>query len=538
MTTDAACGDEAVRQAERTRPPVSRPPPFRSGDRAPPAGHGRTRTVVIGSGFGGLAAALRARALGHQVTILERLDQPGGRARVFRRDGFTFDAGPTVITAPELLDELWALFGESRADHVSLLPVEPWYRIRFHDGRHFDYGGPLEEMAAKVAAFSPADEAGFRRLAERTRRLYEVGYLQLGAVPFHRPGTMLRAVPSLLRLGGWRSLHALVSRYLADESLRRVFTLQTLLIGGHPYRSPALYALIQHLEREGGVWFARGGTTAIITQLAALARRHGIVLRTDSTVSRVLTADGRASGVRLQDGSTVPADVVIANADAPAVYADLLPSRLRRRWSDRRLRRLQPSMGLFVLYFGTTRRYEDTAHHTIILGRRYRELLDDVFGTTAGLPDDPSLYLHRPTATDPSLAPPGQDAFYVLAPVPNLRAPIEWERGRRVMRDRVVAMLSARELPGLEGCIVSESVLTPVEFARDYLSRDGTGFSVAPTLRQSAFFRFHNRCGDVPGLYLVGAGTHPGAGVPGVLTSAKVVETMLREMSPAFEAAA
>ena len=498
---------------------------------------GRTRIVVIGAGFGGLAAALRACALGHHVTLLERLDQPGGRARVFRRDGFVFDAGPTVITAPDLLDELWALFGERRADHVELLPVLPWYRIAFTDGRRFDYGGSVEEMAAKVAAFSPGDEAGFRRLARRTRRLYEVGYLQLGAQPFHRAATMLRAVPALVRLGAWRSLYRFVARDIADESLRRVFTLQMLLIGGHPFRSPALYALIQHLERAGGVWFARGGTTALVSGLAALARRHGVVLRTGCTVQRLLVEAGRVRGVRLADGETVPADLVIADADAPAVYADLLPAGARRRWTDRRLSRLQPSMGLFVLYFGTTRRFEHVAHHTIILGRRYRALLDEVFGTAAALPDDPSLYLHRPTATDSSLAPAGQDAFYVLAPVPNLRAPIDWSRARAAMRDRVVAMLSARELPGLEACIVSETSLTPADFAHDYLSRDGAGFSVAPTLRQSAFFRFHNRCGDVGGLYLVGAGTHPGAGIPGVLTSAKLVGALLRDLPETVVAA-
>ena len=489
----------------------------------------RTRTVVVGSGFGGLAAALRARALGHEVTMLERLDQPGGRARVFRRDGFTFDAGPTVITAPDLLDELWALFGERRSDHVTLLPVLPWYRIAFADGRRFDYGGSVDEMAAKVAAFSPGDVAGFIRLAERTRRLYEVGYVRLGATPFHRIGAMLRAVPALLALGGWRSLYGFVARDIADESLRRVFTLQMLLIGGHPFRSPALYALIQHLEREGGVWFVKGGTTALVDSLVALGRRQGIELRTGCTVERLLVAGGRVNGVRLENRESVPADIVIANADAPSVYADLLPARARRRWTDRRLERLQPSMGLFVLYFGTSHRFDQTAHHTIILGRRYRALLDEVFGAGSSLPDDPSLYLHRPTATDPDLAPPGQDAFYVLAPVPNLRASIDWSRSRTIMRDRLVAMLSAHELPGLESCILSESSLTPSDFAHDYLSRDGAGFSLAPILRQSAFFRFHNQCCDVDGLYLVGAGTHPGAGVPGVLTSAKLVGALLRD---------
>ena len=488
-----------------------------------------SRTVVIGAGFGGLAAALRARALGHDVAVHERLDQPGGRARVFRRDGYSFDAGPTVLTAPHLIEELFALFGERMSDHVRLVPVDPWYRITFPDGRHFDYGGDEEEMARRVAAFAPADAAGFVRLMARTKALFEIGYERYGAAPFHSPATMLRVLPHLLRLGGWRSMHALVAAHLKDEALRRVFTLQTLLIGGHPYRTPAIYALIQHLERRWGIWFAEGGTASVVAALGKLARRHGVAFHMDSTVERIVVEHGRVRGVRLEGGTTLPAERVIANSDAPSVYADLLPASERRRWTDRRLRRVQPSMGLFVLYFGTTRQYPDVAHHTMVLGERYRALLDEVFGTGTTLPEDLSLYLHRPTATDPALAPPGHDAFYVLAPVPNLRAPIDWSEAGPVMRDRVVGILSRRGLPDLERHIVSESWLAPDDFARDYLSRDGSGFSLAPTLMQSAWFRFHNRCGDVSGLYLVGAGTHPGAGVPGVLTSAKVVETLMRE---------
>ena len=494
----------------------------------PALGEPATRVVVIGAGFGGLAAALRARALGHDVSVVERLEQLGGRARVFRRDGYSFDAGPTVLTAPHLFEELFALFGERMADHVRLLPVDPWYRITFPDGRHFDYGGDEAEMARKVAAFSPGDAAGFGRLMARTKALFEIGYEQYGAASFHSPATMLRVLPHLLRLGGWRSMHALVASHLKDESLRRVFTLQTLLIGGHPYRTPAIYALIQHLERRWGIWFAEGGTASVVAALGALARRHGVAFHMGRTVGRIVVEQGRVRGVTLEDGTTVPAERVIANADAPAVYADLLPASARRRWTDRRLARVQPSMGLFVLYFGTTRQYPDIAHHTMVLGGRYRELLDEVFGTAGTLPDDLSLYLHRPTATDPALAPPGHDAFYVLAPVPNLRAPIDWRVAGPVMRDRVVGMLSRRGLPDLARHITSESWVAPDDFARDFLSRDGSGFSSAPSLMQSAWFRFHNRCGDVAGLYLVGAGTHPGAGVPGVLTSAKVVEALLR----------
>ncbi len=489
------------------------------------------RTVVIGAGFGGLAAALRARALGDEVVLLDRLDQAGGRGRVVRHDGFTFDAGPTVITAPFLLEELFALFGEALADHVTLLPVAPFYRITFEDGRHFDYGGDPDAMAREVARFSPADRAGYEALMRHAEALYRVGYERYGAQPFHRLATMLGAFPALLRLGGHRSVYALVRRHLRDDSLRRVFSLQPLLVGGHPFHTSGLYALIQHLERRHGVWFARGGTGALVAALVGLLRRQGVALRLGCDVARLAHTEGRVTGVMLASGDTINADSVIANADAPAIYADLMPGRRRRRWTDRRIDRLAYSMGLFVLYFGTSRRYEATAHHTIILGRRYRALLDEVFGPFGhgvSPPDDPSLYLHRPTATDPDMAPPGRDAFYVLAPVPNLRAGIDWRIAGKVMRDRLVAMLSARELPDLADSIISESWMTPETFRTDYRSRHGSGFSVAPRLLQSAWFRFHNKSEELDGLYLVGAGTHPGAGLPGVLTSAKVVETLLR----------
>ena len=485
-------------------------------------------TIVVGAGFGGIAAALRARALGHDVTLLDRLDQLGGRGRAVEHGGYRFDAGPTVITAPFLLEELFALFGERLADHVNLLPVAPFYRVRFADGRHFDISGDPRAMRAEVARFSPADVPGYERLLRHSAALYRVGYERYGAQPFHHPGTMLLALPSLLRLGGHRSVYAVVRRHLRDESLRRVFSLQPLLVGGHPFHTSGIYALIQHLERAHGVWFAQGGTAALVAALGGLMRRHGIAIRLGADVARILTGAGRVTGVALAGGEVLPADTVIANADAPALYADLLPGHRRRRWTDRRLDRLAYSMGLFVLYFGTDRPYPAVAHHTILLGNRYKTLLDEVFGRGAAVPDDLSLYLHRPAATDPGMAPPGQDAFYVLAPVPNLRAGIDWAQAGPAVRDRLVTMLAARELPGLDQAIVSESWMTPLTFRDDYRSRYGAGFSVAPRLTQSAWFRFHNRSEEVGGLYLVGAGTHPGAGLPGVLTSAKVVEALLR----------
>ncbi len=488
-------------------------------------------TIVVGAGFGGIAAALRARALGQNVTLVDRLDQLGGRGRVVAHGGFRFDAGPTVVTAPFLLEELFALFDENIHDHVELRPVSPFYRITFADGRHFDYCGDPQAMRAEIARFSAEDGPGYEALLSLSRALYEVGYERYGTMPFHRLSTMLKALPGLLRLGGTRSVYAMVRRNIRDDSLRRVFSLQPLLVGGHPFHTSGIYALIQHLERAHGVWFPSGGTGALVASLGALMSRHGVTVRLGADVERITTdATGRrVTGVALASGETLPADIVIANADAPALYDELLPSVRKRRWTRRRLDRLSYSMGLFVLYFGTARRYEATAHHTIILGDRYRELLDEVFGRQAHLPHDLSLYLHRPTATDPSMAPAGQDAFYVLAPVPNLRAAIDWSKAAPGLRDRVVEILQARELPGLSDAIVSESFMTPETFRTDYRSRFGAGFSTAPRLTQSAWFRAHNKSEEVDGLYLVGAGTHPGAGLPGVLTSAKVVETLLRE---------
>ncbi len=476
--------------------------------------------LVIGAGLGGIAVALRLRALGYRVTILERCERPGGRARVFVQDGYTFDAGPTVITAPYLFEELFELFGERLADHVELLAVRPWYRITYPNRRHFDYGGTGRSMEAEVEAFAPGDGAGYRRLARRARQLFQVGYEQHGAASFDRWQTMLRAFPAIIRLGGLLSLHALVRRHLRSPELQRAFTLQTLLIGGHPYRTSAIYALIQHLEQRWGVWFARGGTGALVAALLALAARQGVALRTATTVSRVVVEGGTVQGVVLDDGGMLRASVVVANADAPYVHRHLLGR--REGW-----RRWRYSMGLYVLYFGTDTQWPRTAHHTIILGEDYKALLDEIFDGSATLPDDPSLYLHRPGATDPSLAPPGCDGFYVLAPVPNLQSPIDWERAEPAFRDRILSILEARELPGLRAHITTLRCITPRDFASDLLSTHGAGFSVAPTLLQSAGFRFHNRVSRAEGLYLVGAGTHPGAGVPGVLCSAKVVQSLL-----------
>jgi phytoene desaturase len=484
------------------------------------------RAVVIGAGFGGIAAALRARALGYEVTLIDRCSRAGGRAQVFERDGFRHDAGPTVLTAPQLFDELFALFGRRRRDHIDFLPVDPWYRFVFADGSHFDYGADLEHTLAQIEAFDPADRDGYLGLLEHSRRLYEIGYEKLGSQPFHRLSTMLAQIPHLARLRADRSVWQLVSRHLRDPRLRRAFSIQPLLVGGNPFDTTSIYSLIHYLERRWGVWFAAGGTGALVDALVELMQSVGIDLQLGRTVERIETSNGRVSGVRTSDGPTRPADVVIANTDPGHLYSQLLPesgvgfaARVKRR-------RAHYSMGLFVLYFGTRRQYSDVAHHTIVMGERYRGLLDDIFHGQ-GLAEDFSLYLHRPTATDASFAPPGCDSFYVLCPVPNLAAGIDWSVEAPRLQRRIVRALEERLMPGLSECITAEFAMTPEDFASDYLSEYGAGFSIAPLFRQSAWFRFHNRAEGPKGLFLVGAGTHPGAGLPGVVTSAKVVERLL-----------
>lgn len=482
--------------------------------------------IVIGSGFGGLAAAARLRARGHRVTILEAGDQPGGRARVFKRDGFSFDAGPTVITAPHLFDELFELFGKDRRDYFELAPVDPFYRVVFPDGRRFDYVGDDERLFAQIAEFNPADVAGYKKLVEHSRRIFDVGYTELVDADFSRFGDMMRIVPDLVRLRAYKSLYGLVSDYIRDDSLRQVFTFQPLLIGGNPFRVPAIYLLIHWLERKWGIHFAIGGTTAIVAGLVRLLGEVGVDLRLHAPVERIEVVNGRAKGVSLADGTFLGADLVVSNADPATVYTKLLDPSVRRKHSDASVARKRYSMSLFVGYFGTKKTYPDLAHHSILLGPRYRALLTDIFDRKT-LAEDFSLYLHAPTRTDPSLAPPGSEGFYVLSPVPNQQSSIDWaSEGPRYM-DRILDALDAHHLPGLRDNLVTQFHVDPRYFETELRSYLGAAFGPEPTLRQSAYFRFHNTSEDVEGLYFVGAGVHPGAGLPGVLSSAKVLERVI-----------
>lgn len=486
----------------------------------------RPHAVVIGSGFGGLAAAIRLGARGYRVTVLERLDAPGGRASVFRQDGFTFDAGPTIVTAPFLLEELWALCGKRLEDDVELRRMDPFYRIRFQDGSAFDYRGEAEAMRAEVARFSPDDLAGYERFMRASEAIYRVGFEQLGDVPFSSWTDMARVAPDLVRLGGWRSVYQMVSRYVRDEKLRTVLSFHPLLVGGNPFSASSIYALIAWLERRWGVWFAMGGTGRLVQGMAGLIRGQGGTLRCHAEVAEILVEHGAATGVRLAAGEVVRADVVVSNADASWTYRRLIAPEHRRTWTDRKIERARHSMGLFVWYFGTNRRFEDVQHHTILLGPRYRGLLDDIFRKHR-LAKDFSLYLHRPTATDPSLAPPGCDAFYVLSPVPNLASGTDWAQAAEPYRQAIEAELERTVMPGLGASVVSSLVMTPQDFQDRLLSHAGAAFAMEPLLRQSAWFRPHNRSEDIDNLYLVGAGTHPGAGLPGVLCSAKVLDRIV-----------
>lgn len=486
----------------------------------------RPHAVVIGSGFGGLAAAVRLGARGYRVTVLEQLARPGGRALVFEQDGFTFDAGPTVITAPYLFEELWELCGRRLEDDVKLTPVDPYYRIRFDDGTVFDYNGSPEAMRAQVARLAPGDVAGYEAFLRASERIFKVGFEELGDVPFGSWRDMARVLPQMVRLRSYYSVYGLASRHVRDPRLRVILTFQSLLVGGNPFSTTSVYCLIAHLERRWGVHFAMGGTGRLVAGLVRLIEGQGNTVRCHAGVSEILVEERRACGVRLADGSTLAADLVVSNADSATTYGKLVPARYRRRWTDTRLAGARYSMSLFVWYFGTRRTYPEVAHHTIVLGPRYRELLKDIFSRKVLAPDF-SLYLHRPTATDPTLAPPGCDGFYALAPVPHLDAAVDWNRHAEVFRSAIQKRLSETLLPGLEQSLVTSAVMTPLDFRDRLGSYKGAAFGLEPILMQSAWFRPHNESEELERLYLVGAGTHPGAGVPGVLSSARVLDRLI-----------
>ena len=483
--------------------------------------------LVVGSGFGGLAAAVRMACKGWRVQVLEKLDAPGGRAAVHREGGYTFDAGPTIVTVPQLFEELWSLAGRRMSDDVTLTSLDPFYRIRFDDGTHFDYNGDPAHMRAEIARISPADVRGYESFLVEAERCYQLGFNELGSIAFEGVGDLLAAVPALVRMRAWRTNYQLVAKHLKHPKLRTVFSFHPLLIGGNPRGVSCAYSLINTLEKRFGVHWATGGTGTLVTGLVRLLRSLGVEVRCNAEVRQLVVADGRVQGVELSSGERIASDIVVSNGDVAHTYRHLVPAHHRRRvWTDRKLERARYSMSLFVWYFGLDRRHDSVPHHTMVLGPRYEGLLQDIF-KRHHLAEDFSLYLHRPTATDPSMAPPGCDTFYALSPVPHLDSGTDWQAVGEQYRRAIEKRLEQTLLPGLGRQIVVSRTMTPLDFRDRLLSVKGAAFGLEPLLLQSAWFRPHNRSEDLPGLYLVGAGTHPGAGMPGVLMSAKALESVL-----------
>ena len=490
----------------------------------------KDKVIVIGGGFGGLAAGIRLQAAGHAVTLLEAREHLGGRAYQLKEAGFTFDMGPTLITAPHLLEDLWAAAGRSLKEDVTLVPLSPFYRIYFHDGRYFDYWGTAAEDEAEIARFEPRDVEGYRAFLADTQRIYQRAFADLADQPFLTLGAFLRVVPELARLGAQRSVYSFVSRYFRNPQLRMVFSFHPLFIGGNPFRASSIYSIVPYLERLGGVHFAPGGMYTLVEAMEHLFRTLGGEVRCGIPVEQLLLKDRHATGVHLEDGTVLQSDVVIANSDVASTILNLLPTSpapYRPKPTAKRIKHYRYSMSCFMLYLGINRQYEQLRHHTIFMPDRYQKLVYDIFDGQ-GIPNDLALYLHVPTRTDPSMAPPGSESLYVLAPVPNLAHGIDWAREAPVFRDRIIRFLEQEAgLEGLEASIVSEHTFTPLDFASELRSHLGAAFSIEPTLLQSAYLRPHNRSKLMGGLYFVGAGTHPGAGIPGVLLSASITSRLV-----------
>ncbi len=492
------------------------------------AASAHSTAAVIGSGFGGLALAMRLQAAGVQTTVFESRDKPGGRAYVYHDQGFTFDAGPTVITDPSALEELFALSGRRLSDYVELLPVEPFYRLCWEDGSTLDYANDQEALDAQLRALSPADVEGYQRFLAYSRAVFEEGYRKLGTVPFLQFRNMVAAGPALVQLQAWRSVYSKVASFIENEKLRQAFSFHSLLVGGNPFETSSIYALIHALEREWGVWFPRGGTGALVQGMVRCFEDMGGTLRLSTPVERIEVEGGRATAV-VAGGVRHAVDQVASNADVVHTYEQLLGHTPRGAAEAKRLRRKRFSMSLFVVHFGLSKPQPQLRHHTVCFGARYRELIHDIFHGSA-IPEDFSLYLHTPCATDPSLAPPGCSSHYVLAPVPHLgNAPVDWSVEGPRLRERIFDYLEQHYIPGLRESLVTSRIFTPEDFRGELNAHLGSAFSLEPVLTQSAWFRTHNRDAAIPNLYVVGAGTHPGAGVPGVVGSAKATAGLMLE---------
>ncbi|MFC5035900.1 phytoene desaturase [Tianweitania sediminis] len=484
------------------------------------------KAAVIGSGFGGLALAIRLQSAGIQTTIFEKRDKPGGRAYVYEDQGFVFDAGPTVITDPNCIRELFELSGRRMEDYAELLPVTPFYRLAWEDGSTFDYLDDQHALDEQIRARNPADVDGYKRFLAYSHELYREGYEKLGAVPFLNIRSMIAVAPQLTKLQAWRSVYAVVARFIQDEHLRQVFSFHSLLVGGNPFSTSAIYALIHALERKGGVWFARGGTGALVQGLVRLFRDLGGELRFNAPVDEIVF-DGNKARAVLSGGNRLDVDLVASNADVVHTYGKLMGNHARGQKRGAQLAAKRHSMSLFVIYFGLNKIHDQLAHHTVCFGPRYRPLINEIFSGPK-LATDFSLYLHAPSVTDPSLAPSGSGSYYVLAPVPHLgSAEIDWNTEGPLYRDRILDYLEQRYMPGLRSQLVTVRHFTPFDFRDELNAHLGSAFSLEPILTQSAWFRPHNRDDVIQNLYFVGAGTHPGAGVPGVIGSAKATAQLM-----------
>ena len=484
------------------------------------------KIIVIGSGFGGIAAALRMRAKGYEVDLHEKLDQIGGRARQFNQNGFIHDAGPTVITAPYLFRELFEIFGEEIDDFINFIPLDPWYRFRFHDGSFFNYGPNQDELLEQIKAFEPKDVNGYLKMLKHAEKIFELGYLKLADQPFHKLSNLIRYTPDIIKLKGYQSVYQFVSTYLKHPNLRQAFSIQPLLVGGNPFNTTSIYALIHALEKKWGVFFAKGGTGEIVSQLKMLMERKGINIFLNSEINKIVTSQQKVDGIVNSKGNFYKTDYLITNADPIYTNNHLIDNKkisLHNKFINKTAKH---SMGLFVLFFGTKVKYKHIAHHTIWMGPRYKELLSDIFDLHK-LADDFSIYLHRPTATDTNFAPMGCDSFYALIPVPNLKGNIAWEDEAPAFIKSIIKALEQTMMPKLTETICDSFYMTPENFLQDYNTPFGSGFSIAPLFRQSAWFRTHNKDDLYQNLFYVGAGTHPGAGVPGVLNSAKVIDKLI-----------
>jgi len=488
----------------------------------------KKKIIVIGSGFGGLGAAIRLAAKGHDVEIYEKRDKPGGRAYVYEVNGFKFDGGPTVVTAPFLFDELFALAGKKKEDYFTLKALDPFYRIFNHKKEYFDYNADTNFTLSQIERFSPEDKQGYLDFIKTTKAIFQKGFVELADKPFTNFGDMMKIVPDMIKLKSHKTVYSYVSGFIKNEFLRECFSFHPLLVGGNPFDTTSIYALIHYLEREWGIHYAMGGTGTIVSGLVRLFEELGGKIHYNAEIKEITVKDKKVNGIRLMDDTIIAADAVVSNADVAFTYRNMIDEKYRSKYSNKKIEGMRYSMSLFVIYFGTKKRYNsgNIAHHNIILGSRYKELLNDIFKRKI-LAEDFSLYLHMPTLTDSSIAPDGCEGFYVLSPVPHLASGTDWKTEAKPYRDKIMRFLQETYLPDLEENIIAEHYIDPLHFQGTLNSYLGSAFSVEPIFTQSAWFRPHNLSEDFENLYFVGAGTHPGAGLPGVLSSAKIVDNMI-----------